>query len=202
MIDNDKEKRIRLYLDTMAMNDQLMQWYRTLFLALETIIFAGVLTIHANELLPSWWVFMLAVIGIMLSFAGMWACVQRARVVDRQKKKIQDELYDKDGKPKDPNDDLADWFQIYNPIKGTAEKTLPRTVFNYASHVLVGGLLIFVLWQWQPIGNWHVYLGLTIGYVVLLVVAEDYLSWHGIPEDYKETRETFIGRIVKRVTEK
>jgi len=189
MINSDREKRIRFYFDTMALNDQLMQWYRAFFLAFEGII----LTVVFTNLGSPWLRFGLALIGIGLSLAGTWACVQRGRIVDRQKKRITDELYYEDGTKKNLTDDLAECFEIYNPVKGKPEKEVPRTVFNYGLHTLIGVLLIYVVWQPCLSGNWYAYLGLPISYAMyamLLIIVIDYLSWRGIPEDYRKTRRT------------
>jgi len=185
---------VRFYFDTMSHNDQLMQWYRAFFLAFEGII----LTVVFTNLGSLWLRFALALIGIGLSLAGTWACVQRGRIVDRQKKKITDELYNEDGSKKNSTDDLAECFEIYNPVKGKPEKEVPRTIFNYGLHALVGSLLIFVLWQPCLPGNWHIFLGLAIIYViyaVLIIIVIDYLSWRGIPEDYRKTRHTVKNRL-------
>ena len=109
---------VRFYFDTISLNDQLMQWYRAFFLASEGIISAVAFASSISLELRS----ALAVVGIVLSLVGTWACVQRGRIVDRQKKKITDELYDKDGEPKKLVGDLAECFQIYNPVKAKAEK--------------------------------------------------------------------------------
>jgi len=176
MINDEREKRVRFYFDTMALNDQLMQWYRAFFLAVEGVIFT---VVFVNLVSPGLR-FGLALIGIGLSLAGIWACVQRGRIVDRQKKKITDELYYEDRTKKNLTDDLAECFEIYNPVKAKLEKEVPRTIFNFGLHTLIGALLVYVAWQPCLPGNWYVYLGLVISYVmyaILLIIVIDYLSW-------------------------
>lgn len=179
----DNKELVRFYFDTMALNDQLMQWYRAFFLAFETIIVAAVFALHGTEPIPQRWTFSLAIVGLVLSFLAVWACVQRGNIVDRQKRKIQKELFDEEGNKKVPDDELADCFEIYSP-KRKAEKWVPRWTFNVGLHVLIAGLLLTALWSWMPITpNWYVYLGITFGYAIGFALAYGWLSHLGVPPD-------------------
>lgn len=184
---NDKEI-IRFYFDTMASNDQLMQWYRAFFLAFEAIIFAGVLAVHGREnVFSPWWIFILALIGLGISFAGVWACVQRGRIVDGQKRHIQVQFFNKDGSKRSTDDPLAECFELYSP-KCRAEKHVPRIAFNYALHIIIGALLLLALWKWKPISSdcCLLYCVITIVYIVLIVLAITCFSWFGTREDLRQ----------------
>jgi len=188
---------IRFYFDTMALNDQLMQWYRAFFLAFEAAMLGGVLAIRASGTIPSWWAFILVIVGLLLSFAGLWACVQRGNIVDRQKTKIISELYDKKtGKPKDLKDSLADCFLIYNKydlkIVDEWEKKVPRNTFNIWLHAIMGASLLGMLWEWKPWPSdcWLVTYGvITFVYIGIMLFAYFRLSRLGIPEDLWEEKK-------------
>lgn len=205
----ERKEFIRFHFDVMALNDQLMQWYRAFFLAFEAAMLGGVLAIRASPEIPSWWAFILVILGLVLSFAGLWACVQRQNIVDRQKMKIISELYDKQtGKPKDPKDSLADCFQIYNKydlkIVDEWEKKVPRNSFNIWLHVIIGASLLGMLWEWKPFPPdwWLVTYGvITVIYVGGMLYAYFRLSRLGIPEDLWEEKNEWE-KIKKKRKEK
>lgn len=134
------EELARFYLDTLALNDHLMQWYRALFLALEGTLFAAAFFIHEAELIQ--FLCVPATVGSLC--CPLWAtvCAQRGRLVDRQKKKL--------GDLKNRQEELDwDWYRIW---EGEWERRLPRYTFNLFLPLAVGTLWVFIQSQFGAEG--------------------------------------------------
>ena len=169
----EKKELVRFYFDTLAHDDQIMQWYRALFLASEAIILAAAYAIF-NKISSSCWILVLAMGGLVLSVFAMYTCVQRGNRVDKQRSKLQEIFWDEKGNKKDPKDELVECFEIYHPSKKVVNK-VPRIIFNVVIHVFIGVALIAVLGVSNTISLCYVW-GVTCVYVIALSLAYLYAT--------------------------
>jgi len=190
-----KQELVRFYFDTLAHDDQIMQWYRALFLASEAIILTAVYAIYSNQSPSLGWIVYLAIGGLVMSVLAVWACVQRGNRVDRQRKKIQEIFWDRRGNKKDPNDELAECFEIFNPTNKAVNR-VPRIIFNVVIHILIGAALIAILWVSDAVTRGSLY-WLAGGYVVAFLLVYQWLSRKGIPKDLFEKDVNQEGKVDK-----
>lgn len=137
--------QIQSYLQCISSEDSLLQSYRILFIAIETIIFGLAYVLYKTGNIKT-----LAWTGIAFCAIWMIVCIHRACIVDRLKDEIEQLL-------KGNCTDLKGWFNLaYGKASTTEcrklkylihtfgkplEKCIPRIIFN-----LVTPACIIILW--------------------------------------------------------
>lgn len=129
--DSGLVNEVQLYLQSISAQDSLLQSYRILFIAMETILFALAFALHRNQngllLLP-------IICGLVFGVLWVIICNHRGWMIDKLKAETEQLV-------KCTN--LESWFKLAYKARG--EKWVPRFAFNMLSPALAIGLWI---WLW------------------------------------------------------
>ena len=196
----EKKEIVRFYFDTITYHTQLEQWYRAFVLTFEAIFFAAAVYVYIADPFPGEVkgiriLTLLVIVGLVFSVLAVLAGLQRGNIVDRQRKKLEEIIWNKGGNRKVPNDELAECFEMYNPADKTkvlvprAQNWVPRLIFNFFINVSIGSVLIFFLLDSIPARPLGIYF-LVIGvYVIALGCAFQFFSRLGVPKDRFEKKQ-------------
>ena len=129
---------IQLHYDRLVHNDSVMHWYRALFIAIETILFAAAFAIYGDDewadlLRTEVIIGGIGIIGCIVCFSWILICEQRGRVVDAMNDKIRNLI--------NGDKDLEDWFEAG---RSRRQSEIARWFFNRISPV--GVIVAWVAW--------------------------------------------------------
>ncbi|MCK4736771.1 MAG: hypothetical protein KAT65_30225 [Methanophagales archaeon] len=142
-------EEIQFYLHCISSQDSLLQNYRMLFIAIETVFFGLAYVLYQTG--SREFIKIPAIIGIILCGVWIFVCTHRGCMIDRLKEELKQLC-------KGSNGNLEGWFALSygkasseeclkNPINllrafiGPSEKWVPRVVFNFLSP-----LILLILW--------------------------------------------------------
>ncbi|MBI2329648.1 MAG: hypothetical protein HYU85_08490 [Chloroflexi bacterium] len=186
----EKRELVRFYFDTISYHTELEQWYRAFFLAFEATVLASITfaIVQKNQ----GWIVGLGIVGLLLTCLAIWSGKQRGNIVDRQRNKLKEILWDVKEERETDVEQLAECFEMYNPDKTKvfapgAQNVVPRLVFNLVVPIAIGFALIFIL-----LGGWNpLWIPLAIiGYLLLFIFPfYHFLPRLGVPKDFFKRTE-------------
>jgi len=133
--DSGLVNEVQLYSQTISAQDSLLQSYRILFIAMETILFALAFALYDNQKGLLW---LPIICGLFFGVLWLIICNHRGCMIDKLKAETEQLV-------KCTN--LERWFKLAYKARG--EKCVPRVTFNMLSPALAISLWIclWVVWM-------------------------------------------------------
>lgn len=127
-----------IYLDAMSMENSLLQSYRMLFIALETVLFAAVFALLQLQLqLPEGiGVLVIGVVGLVVGVMWIIVCHAKGRDVDKWRTRLLEET---------SQGDLQGYFSYMESGLDLAGGKLARYWFNWIMPILIMGLWVWII---------------------------------------------------------